>query len=120
AAPLLMSLISPVFAAGEITPEMRSSAEQAIQSCEKSYQNTKDQRIRLSNLKKPNLLSPKKQKDLYKNKDLNLKAFDIQFAEFTQFTNEKIGVRTAQTIPKLQEAIAAYSSNCARFSAGIA
>ena len=120
AAPLLMSLISPVFAEGEITPAMRSGAEQVIQSCEKSYQNTKDQRIRLSNLKKPTLLSSKKKKELYKNKELNLKVFDIRFGEFTRLTNEKIAIRTAKTVPELKSTVDAYSSNCSRFSAGIA
>ncbi|NCP62511.1 MAG: hypothetical protein GW748_04290 [Alphaproteobacteria bacterium] len=120
AAPLLMSLISPVFAAGEITPEMRAGAEEVIQSCEKSYQNTKDQRVRLSNLKKPTFLSSKKKKELYKNKELNLKVFDIQFGEFTIITNEKIAIRTVKTVPELKSTIEAYSSNCTRFSAGIA
>lgn len=48
------------------------------------------------------------------------KAFDIQFTTFTQFINEKIKLRTAKTVNSLRDGVAAYSSNCSRFSSGIA
>ena len=116
---ILMALSTPLLAEGEITAEMRANAEKAIQSCEQSYKNTKEQRDRFSSIKKPSLFSSATIKKAYKDKEVNTKAFDINFAEFTRFSNEKIGVRTANTVPKLRDAIAAYSSNCSRFSAGI-
>lgn len=116
---ILMTLSSPLLAEGEVTPEMRANAEKAIKSCEESYKNTKDQRIRFNNIKKPSLFSSSKTKKIYKEKDLNLKTFDIQFSDFTRFTNEKIGLRTEKTPSKLRDAVAAYSSNCSRFAAGI-
>ena len=121
--PLLIALSSQMISAADVTPAMRARAEKAIQSCEKSYQDTKNQRDRLNNVKKPNIFASKKMKMDYENLlnrlPLNLKTFDINFSEFTKFTNEKIGIRTAKTVEKLQEAIAAYSSNCTRFSSGL-
>lgn len=107
-------------ASDAITPEMRKNAEAAIQSCENTYQNTKQLRSKFDKVKKPGPFSSKKTKDAYKNLTVNKKAFDIQFSEFTRFTNEKINIRTAKSISELRDKVAAYSSNCSRFAAGIA
>tara|TARA_R110002095_G_scaffold98842_3_gene86836 strand:+ start:2874 stop:3341 length:468 start_codon:yes stop_codon:yes gene_type:complete len=104
----------------EITPAMRAKAETAIRACEKSYQNTKDERKRFSKVKKPFLFASTKKKIAYKNLALNLKTFDINFAEFTRFTNSKIQVRTAKTPSQLRDEVTAYSSNCSRFASGLA
>ncbi|MCP4922414.1 MAG: hypothetical protein GY915_00075, partial [bacterium] len=47
------------------------------------------------------------------------KAFDLRFKDFAEFTNGKIQIRTEKDKTKLRDEVAAYSSNCARFSAGI-
>ena len=120
APPFVMLLSSPLLAgAEEITKEMRLKAEEVIQNCEKSYQNVKDQKKRFKKIKKPSRSASKQKKAIYKDKALNIKTFEIQFAEFSHFTNEKISIRTAKTPAKLRDQIAAYSSNCARFSAGL-
>lgn len=103
-----------------VTQEMKNGTENVIKSCEQSYQNTKALRNKFDEVKKPGPFSSSKTKTAYKNLAINKKAFDIQFAEFTKFTNEKIKLRTAKTVSKLRDDVAAYSSNCSRFSSGIA
>lgn len=103
-----------------ITQEMKNGVEKVIKSCEQSYLNTKALRNKFDRVKKPGPFSSSRIKTAYKNLTINKKAFDIQFSEFTKFTNEKIKLRTAKTASKLRDDAAAYSSNCSRFSSGIA
>lgn len=81
----VLSIIS-LEASPVITPEMKKKAEIAIQSCEKSYQNTKQLRAKFDQIKKPGLFSSQKKKDAYKNLEVNKKIFDTRFSEFTRFT----------------------------------
>ena len=110
---------SMLIAASEITPAMRNNAEKVIKSCEKTYQNVKNLRARFDKVKKPTIFTSRKKKDLYKNLEVNKKVYDLRFAEFANFTNGKIQIRTAKRTKELRDAVSAYSSNCARFAAGI-
>lgn len=103
-----------------ITSDMKANAEKAIKSCEQSYQNTKKLRNKFDDVKKPGLLSSQKKEVAYKNLEANRKAFDLQFSDFTRFTNEKINIRTAKALSDLRDKVAAYSSNCSRFASGLA
>lgn len=98
---------------------MRKSAENNIKSCEQTYLNVKALKSRLDTMKKPGIFASKAQKNAYANKDLYKKVFDSRFEEFTRFTNDKIKIRTQKDFVKLRDEIAAYTSNCARFSAGL-
>ncbi|OJX11367.1 MAG: hypothetical protein BGO77_06715 [Caedibacter sp. 37-49] len=98
-----------------ISPEMRKQSEEAIANCEKVYQHVKEQGKQFDNIKKPSLFSSEKLKKAYQGK----KVFNLRFAEFTKFTNEKIKIRTVRTPSDLRDAVAAYSSNCTRFSDGL-
>jgi hypothetical protein len=111
---------STLTSAADITPAMKAKAEEAIKSCEKTYLNVKIQGQRFDTMKKPSLVASKTAKEAYKNKELYKQVFNQRFAEFATFTNDKIKVRTAPTVQKLQEEVAAYSSNCSRFAAGLA
>ncbi|AIL12398.1 hypothetical protein IM40_00885 [Candidatus Paracaedimonas acanthamoebae] len=102
-----------------VSPEMRKKAEEAIASCERSYQNVKEQGKRLDNIKKPRLIDSQKAKKAYKNKEVYKKVFNLRFAQFAEFTNDKTKIRTAKEVSKFQEEINAYSSNCARFAGGL-
>jgi len=103
-----------------VTPEMRSNAEKAIQTCEQTYKNTQQLKARFDKVKKPTIFSSKKAKMIYQNLPLNKKTFEMQMAEFSNFTNEKIKIRGETTVEKLRDSVIAYSSNCARFATGLA
>ncbi|MBN9342813.1 MAG: hypothetical protein BGO76_07610 [Caedibacter sp. 38-128] len=105
--------------ATDISPAMRKNAEDVIASCEKTYQNVKAQGQRIDNIKKPTLLSSKKTKENYKNKEVYKRAFNLRFAEFTKFTGDKIKIRTAKEPSKFRDEVNAYSSNCTRFAGGL-
>lgn len=105
--------------ATDISPEMKKKAEEVIASCEKTYQNVKAQGQRIDNIKKPTLSSSKKTKENYKNKETYKKVFNLRFAEFAKFTNDKIKIRTAKEVSKFRDEVNAYSSNCARFAGGL-
>lgn len=117
---LLTFAMTVPLSASAITPEMRSNAEKVIEACETSYQNVLALRKKFDEIKKPSLLSSAKTKKIYKEMPLNKKVFEKRFEEFTNFTNEKIQIRTAKTPSQLRDLTAAYSSNCARFSSGLA
>lgn len=117
---ILMHLYpSGAVATQDITPEMKANAESIIQTCESRYQKIKQDRSKLDSIKKPSLMASKKDKEFYKKIEIDKKAFDMQFAEFVKFTNEKIGIRTAKNSTKLRDSAAAYSSNCTRFADGL-
>lgn len=111
---------SSLMASAPIPPEMKVNAEKAIQSCEQTYQNVVKQGARFDSVKKPTLLSSTKTKEAYKNLEVNKAAYNLRMAEFTQFTNDKIKIRTAKSLNDLRDQVAAYSSNCARFASGLA
>ena len=95
---LVLSLIFiatsiPLQANDVVTQEMKNGIENVIKSCEQSYQNTKALRSKFDEVKKPGRFSSTKTKTAYKNLAINKKAYDIQFAEFTKFTSEKIKLR---------------------------
>lgn len=98
---------------------LRRNSEKNIQSCEQSYRNTQALKNRLTQMKKPGILASKFTKNAYANRDLYIKVFDSRFEQFRTFTNDKIKIRTASEFSKLQEEVAAYTSNCARFAAGL-
>lgn len=98
---------------------LRKNAEKNIQSCEQSYQNVKALKSRLDQIKKPGVFASKALKNAYTHRDIYKKTFESRFAEFTQFTNDKIKIRTAPDFTKLQDEIAAHTSNCGRFSSGL-
>ncbi len=98
-----------------ISPEMRKQSEEAIANCEKAYQHVKEQGKQFDNIKKPSLFSSEKLKKAYQGK----KVFNLRFVELTKFTNDKIQIRTARDASELRNAVAAYSSNCARFNKGL-
>jgi hypothetical protein len=110
---------SPSVNAEDISPAMKINAEEAIASCEKTYQNVKVQGQRIDNIKKPSLFGSKASKNAYKEKEKYKKVFNLRFAEFTKFSNEKIKIRTAKNPSELRDLVAAYSSNCARFAGGL-
>jgi len=101
------------------TAEMRATAEKSIKTCEQIYANVKNLSSRFDQVKKPSMIAPEKQKNAYYNLAITRKVFEIRLAEFSTFTNDKIKIRNAPTVRKLQEEIAAYSSNCTRFAAGL-
>lgn len=103
----------------DVTLEMRKKSEEVISSCEKNYQNTKEQGKRLDNIKKSNFLSSKKSKEAYKNKEAYKAVFNLRLAEFTKFTNDKIKIRAAKEASKFRDEVNAYSSNCSRFAGGL-
>lgn len=98
---------------------LRKNAEKNIQSCEQSYRNTEALKSRLTQMKKPSIFASKFLKEAYANRDLYIKVFNSRFEQFTTFTNDKVKIRTGTEYSKLQEEIAAYTSNCARFAAGL-
>lgn len=106
--------------ASSVTNEVKKGTENIIKDCETKYQSVKNSRNKIVNLKKPSLWASSKVKDAYKNKDINLKTFDIQMVDFNRLVNEKIGLRTATTAEKLKDLSQSYSSNCSRFATGIA
>lgn len=102
-----------------ITPDMRASAEKVIKSCEQTYQKIHQLKSEFSKIKKPGIFASKKKKNLYKNRSVNEKVYDLRFGEFVRFTNEKIQIRTSTDKADLRDKVAAYSSNCSRFSTGL-
>lgn len=113
-------LTMPLGASTTVTPEMKAGAETVIKSCETSYNNTKNLITRFDQVKKPSFLSSSKTKKIYKDLPVSKKAFSMRMEEFSRFTNEKINIRAEKSPEKLRDLIAAYSSNCSRFSAGLA
>ena len=98
---------------------LRKNAEKNIQTCEQSYNNVKVLKGRLDQIKKPGIFASMALKNAYANRVLYKKTFDSRFEQFTTFTNDKIKIRTASDFTKLRDEIAAYTSNCGRFSSGL-
>lgn len=113
-------LTMPLGASAPITPEMKAGLETVIKSCESAYNNTKNLITRFDQVKKPSLFSSLKTKKIYKELPVNKKAFTMRMEEFSRLTNEKINLRLEKSPEKLRDKVAAYSSNCSRFSAGLA
>ncbi len=106
----------------------KAAVENTIKDCEAKYAAVKTlgEKLDVKVIKKPGMLSlPKAKKEYeakmkdYEDKVVLKKAFDKNFSEFTKFTNEKIGVRTAKTTQKMIEKNNEYSSNCSRFAEGL-
>ncbi len=105
----------------------RDKAEGAIKTCEKSYEKVKKKYkiLQRKSLKKKNMIAvTKKQKqhnkevnDLKKNKIVTTNLLN----EFSAFTASKAKIRMLYTTKphKLPDAVAAYTSNCKRFSKGL-
>lgn len=125
------------------TPEAKAAVEKTIKVCEAKYMQVKALGAKLNivkpdlnklGIKKPGMLSLPKAKREYEAKVREVmgayeakaqemillkKAFDLNFNEFTQFTNEKIRIRSAKTVRAMSEANNEYSSNCTRFAEGL-
>jgi hypothetical protein len=110
---LCLSLgISASLFASAITPEMRSNANTALSNCKASYGKVIDSKTRIAQIKGP---SPQ-----FNNLAWSLGAFAIQFAEFRRFfDNESEKINKATTAEALRDLVAAYTSNCSRFSSGL-
>lgn len=114
---ILFIPVLQVFA--EITEQGKKNLEAAVQKCEADYRKALSGRAKIEAIKDPGLFGSREAKDRYKNKQLYLKTFDQQMADFAKMTNDKVFLRTEVDVKKLQEKLAAYSSNCTRFSQGI-
>ena len=135
----LLCLINSVYATDDsaVFSKMKIDAEETIKYCETQYNTVKKLKDLFDNdlkkQKKPGLLAKKTDKELYKNKDIYIKALNIRFNEFNEIMNTyKIKIRSLQPQTnnngskdytkvkrELQESAATYSSNCGRITKGL-
>jgi hypothetical protein len=99
-----------------ITPSLKADRDMAIQACEKQYADVKKLKERFASVNKPGSKASSEEKNRYKNLDLYKRFFDGQFGQFSEFTNDKIKLRTMTDPKKLAAAVAEYTRNCRLYS----
>ena len=108
-----------VMAGLDLSPEQIANREKVIQACEEHYQKARASRISIEDFSKPGIFSSSLKKQLYKDKEYSLMAFDLMMGELVEAVNNKVQLRLAPSLHKLQDLIREYSSNCSRFADGI-
>lgn len=108
-----------LIAVTNLSPEQMANREKVIRACEENFQKARASRISIEDFSRPGIFSSSAKKQLYKDKEYSLKAFDGMMGELIEAVNNKIELRLAPSLHKLQDLIREYSSNCSRFANGI-